>query len=124
VDASSEAARPEGTARRQRNAGGDAGSTPASTAASTAAATDNRRGTAPAPALTDKPTPEQRQRLLDSAQGDAAQLERRKKFLEAIDAGDPQALERWRSMQQRRREGGANGGGSGNGNGTSGGQGQ
>ncbi|MEJ6022845.1 efflux RND transporter periplasmic adaptor subunit [Ramlibacter sp. PS4R-6] len=55
----------------------------------------------------DKPTPEQRQRMLDSAQGDAEQLERRKRFLDALDRGDPQAIERWRAMQQRRREGGA-----------------
>ena len=44
--------------------------------------------------------------MLDSAKGDPEQLERRKRFLEAIDRGDPQALERWHSMQQRRREGG------------------
>jgi multidrug efflux system membrane fusion protein len=55
----------------------------------------------------DKPTPEQRQRMLDSAQGDPEQLERRKRFLEALDRGDPQAVERWRQMQQRRREGNA-----------------
>ena len=55
----------------------------------------------------DKPTPEQRQRMLDSAQGDPEQLERRKRFLEALDRGDPQAVERWKMMQQRRREEGA-----------------
>lgn len=53
----------------------------------------------------EKPTPEQRQRILDSAQGDPEQLERRKRFIEALDRGDPQAIERWRQMQQRRREG-------------------
>jgi multidrug efflux system membrane fusion protein len=52
------------------------------------------------------PTPEQRQRLLDGAKDDPEQLERRKRFLAAIDRGDPQALERWQQMQQRRREGG------------------
>jgi membrane fusion protein, multidrug efflux system len=62
--------------------------------------------TAQAALANDKPTPEQRQRMLDAAKDDPEQLERRKRFLEAIDRGDPQALERWRSMQQRRREAG------------------
>ncbi|MES3002822.1 MAG: efflux RND transporter periplasmic adaptor subunit, partial [Pseudomonadota bacterium] len=66
---------------------------------------------APAPATaaapSDKPTPEQRKRLLDSAKDDPEQLARRQKFLDAIDKGDPQAVERWRAMQQRRREGGS-----------------
>jgi len=52
------------------------------------------------------PTPEQRQRMLDAAKDNPEQLERRKKFLEALDRGDPQAIERWQMMQQRRREGG------------------
>jgi multidrug efflux system membrane fusion protein len=47
------------------------------------------------------PTPEQRQRMLDAAQGNPEQLARRKQFLEAIDKGDPQALQRWQQMQQR-----------------------
>ena len=53
----------------------------------------------------DKPTAEQRQRFLESAQDKPEQLERRKRLLEAIDRGDAQALERWRTMQQRRRDG-------------------
>ena len=53
-----------------------------------------------------KPNDEQRRRMLDSAQGDPEQLARRKKFLEAIDRGEPAALERWQQMQQRRRDGG------------------
>jgi multidrug efflux system membrane fusion protein len=36
---------------------------------------------------------------------DPEQLERRKRFLDAIDKGDPQALQRWQSMQQRRQQG-------------------
>jgi multidrug efflux system membrane fusion protein len=52
----------------------------------------------------DLPNAEQRKRILDSAQGDPEQLERRKRFLEALDRGDPAALERWHQMQQRRRE--------------------
>jgi multidrug efflux system membrane fusion protein len=72
---------------------------PAAAAAPTAAA--------PAPTgVTDKPTAEQRQRMLDSAKDNPEQLDRRKRLLEAIDRGDPQALERWRTMQQRRRDGG------------------
>jgi multidrug efflux system membrane fusion protein len=63
-----------------------------------------------AAAPSEKPTPEQRQRLLASAKDDPEQLARRKKFLDAIDNGDPQALERWRTMQQRRRDGGGGGG--------------
>ena len=69
-------------------------------------------GNAPAPASPapvsspgDKPTAEQRQRFLESAQDKPEQLERRKRLLEAIDRGDAQALERWRTMQQRRRDG-------------------
>jgi multidrug efflux system membrane fusion protein len=50
------------------------------------------------------PTPEQRQRMLDAVKDDPEQLERRKRFLDAIDKGDPQALERWRAMQQRRQQ--------------------
>ncbi|MFT3719806.1 efflux RND transporter periplasmic adaptor subunit [Pseudorhodoferax sp.] len=52
------------------------------------------------------PTAEQRRRMLDAAKGDPEQLARRKQFLDALDKGDPQALERWQHLQQRRREGG------------------
>jgi multidrug efflux system membrane fusion protein len=52
------------------------------------------------------PTPEQRQRMLDAVKDDPEQLERRKRFLAAIDSGDPQAVERWQQMQQRRQQGG------------------
>ncbi|HYP83984.1 efflux RND transporter periplasmic adaptor subunit [Variovorax sp.] len=58
---------------------------------------------APAPRPIAPPTAEQRQRILDSAGGDAAKLAERKAFLESIDRGDPQALERWQQMSQRRR---------------------
>ncbi|MBE7940450.1 efflux RND transporter periplasmic adaptor subunit, partial [Ramlibacter aquaticus] len=61
---------------------------------------------APATAPGDKPTPEQRQRMLDSAAGDPEQLARRRKFLEALDRGDPAAVERWHAIQQRRGPGG------------------
>ncbi len=48
------------------------------------------------------PTPEQRQRLLDAVKDDPEQLERRKRLLEAIDRGDPAALERWQRIAERR----------------------
>jgi multidrug efflux system membrane fusion protein len=62
--------------------------------------------TAGAPPAAAGPTAEQRQRMLDAVKDDPEQLARRQKFLDAIDKGDPQALERWRSMQQRRQQGG------------------
>ena len=48
------------------------------------------------------PTAEQRQRLLDAVKDDPEQLERRKRLLEAIDRGDPAALERWQRIAERR----------------------
>ncbi|MBB3639327.1 efflux RND transporter periplasmic adaptor subunit [Variovorax atrisoli] len=64
--------------------------------------------TAPAtPATPAKlPTAEQRQRMLDSVKDNPEQLERRKRFLEALDRGDPAALERWQRMSERGGEGG------------------
>jgi len=58
-----------------------------------------------APAAKPLPTAEQRQRMLDAVKDDPEQLERRKKFLEALDKGDAAALERWQRMGERRREG-------------------
>ena len=60
-----------------------------------------------------RPTPEQRQRLLDQVKDNPEALERRKKFLEKLDTGDAQALERWQGMQQRMQQGGDEGGGQG-----------
>jgi multidrug efflux system membrane fusion protein len=54
----------------------------------------------------DGPTPEQRQRFLEQVKDDPEALARRKGFLEKIDQRDPQALERWHRMMERRREGG------------------
>lgn len=68
--------------------------------------------TAPGPATasaTAGPTPEQRQRFLDSARDDPEMLARRKAFMERLDKGEPAALERWAQMQQRRAEGGGRG---------------
>ena len=55
------------------------------------------------------PTAQQRQRLLDGAQGDPEQLARRKQFLEQLDKGDPEALARWQRIRQRQHEGGGGG---------------
>ncbi|MDQ0037464.1 multidrug efflux system membrane fusion protein [Variovorax boronicumulans] len=67
-----------------------------------AAATPPAAAAAPAPAAAAKlPTAEQRQRMLESAKDNPEQLERRKRFLEALDKGDPAALERWQRMQER-----------------------
>ncbi len=52
------------------------------------------------------PTPEQRQRLLEQVKDNPEALERRKRFLEKLDSGDAEALERWQSMQQRMLQGG------------------
>jgi multidrug efflux system membrane fusion protein len=68
------------------------------------------RAQAPAAGLSDKPTPEQRQRMLDSAKDNPERLDRVNRFLAALDKGDSQAVERWHQMQQRRREGGGGGG--------------
>jgi multidrug efflux system membrane fusion protein len=62
-----------------------------------------------------KPTSEQRQRMLDQVKDDPEQLARRKKFLAALDANDPEALDRWQRMVERRRAGGGGGGGGGQG---------
>ena len=43
--------------------------------------------------------------MLDQVKDDPEALERRQRFLAAIDAGDPAALERWRSMRERRQNG-------------------
>ncbi|MBA2961464.1 MULTISPECIES: efflux RND transporter periplasmic adaptor subunit [Ramlibacter] len=84
-----------------RRSGSDApGANPSPSASPPTAATP---AATPLPA---GPTPAQRQRMLESAQNDPEQLERRKRFLEALDRGDPQALERWQQMQQRARQGG------------------
>lgn len=57
------------------------------------------------------PSAEQRQRMLDSAKDDPEKLAQRQQFLAALDKGDPEALERWKRMSERRRDGSGNGGG-------------
>ena len=55
------------------------------------------------------PTPEQRLRMLEQLKDDPEGLARRKRFFELLDSGDPEALERWKSIVQR-RQGGQGGG--------------
>ena len=57
------------------------------------------------------PTAEQRQRMLEQVKDNPEALERRKRFIEKLDSGDKEALERWQSMQQRMLQGGGPGGG-------------
>ena len=52
------------------------------------------------------PTAEQRVRMLEQAKDDPVALERRKRFLELLDQGDPDALERWKGIVERRQRGG------------------
>jgi len=87
---------------------GGSGGAPAPVGEGTPATAAPSGGTA-APAPAALPTPEQRQRMLDSAKDDPEQLARRKQFLEQLDKGDPEALARWQRMQQRQREGGGPG---------------
>ena len=63
------------------------------------------------------PTPEQRQRMLEQVKDNPEALGRRKKFLEKLDSGDAEALERWQGMQQRMQQGGGQGFGPGGGQG-------
>ncbi|MCY1245565.1 hypothetical protein D9M72_587250 [compost metagenome] len=51
--------------------------------------------------------------MLDAAKDDPEQLERRKRFLEALDRGEPAALERWQRMAERGGAGGGERGGEG-----------
>ena len=62
---------------------------------------------AAAPTATSKgPSPEQRLRMLEQVKDNPEALERRKKFLEKLDSGDAEALARWKSMAERRQQGG------------------
>lgn len=72
---------------------------------------------APSAKASGGPTAEQRQRMLEQVKDNPEALERRKKFLDKLDAGDPEALERWQNMQQRMQQGGQGFGGGGGGSG-------
>ncbi|HSH91709.1 MAG TPA: efflux RND transporter periplasmic adaptor subunit [Ramlibacter sp.] len=90
---------PQGGRRRGGGEAGPAGATspPAAPQAAAAPAAKSAGGDA-------KPTPEQRQRFLDMVKDDPEALARRKAFLDKIDKGDPEALERWQQMRQRRSQ--------------------
>ena len=66
---------------------------------------------APAPATKAPPLPttEQRLRMLEQVKDDPEGLARRKRFFELLDNGDPEALERWKGIVQRRQGGGQGG---------------
>lgn len=64
-------------------------------AATASGASASASATAPAVAL---PSAEQRQRMLAAVKDDADKLARRRQFLEALDRGDPAALQRWRQI--------------------------
>jgi multidrug efflux system membrane fusion protein len=51
--------------------------------------------------------------MLEQVKDNPEALERRKKFFEKLDSGDPEALERWQNMQQRMQQGGGQGFGGG-----------
>ncbi|RYX92616.1 MAG: efflux RND transporter periplasmic adaptor subunit [Comamonadaceae bacterium] len=106
-------ATPEGAPQGRRQRASGAGRPDGQQGAAAADATT--RPAAAAPAGAKGPTAEQRQRMLDAAAGDPEQLARRKAFLAKLDAGDPEAIERWQKMQERRREGGGAGAGGGGG---------
>jgi membrane fusion protein, multidrug efflux system len=84
---------------------GTAPAAPATAPAPAAAPATGAQPAAPAAAPTAAapklPTAEQRQRMLDAVKDDPEQLERRKRFLEQLDRGDPAALERWQRMAER-----------------------
>ena len=63
---------------------------------------------APAPAAKTPPLPnaEQRLRMLEQIKDDPVALERRKRFFQLLDSGDPEALERWKGIVERRQGGG------------------
>ena len=102
--------------RGERGQRGERGGAASGAASAAPAAMPASAGAAPAAAATTAaatpvplPTPQQRQRMLDAVKDDPEQLARRQQFLEALDRGDPAALQRWQQMANRRREGGASG---------------
>ncbi|MDM0039912.1 efflux RND transporter periplasmic adaptor subunit [Variovorax sp. J22G21] len=119
VQLPTDAPRQRGSGAGGRRQGGSApqgaASAPAASSAPSAAAPSGAAPAAPAAApaapaaARPLPTAAERQRMLDSAKDDPEQLERRKRFLESLDKGEPAALERWQRMgeQRPRREGGA-----------------
>lgn len=103
-DAPAGGPRGPGGGKRQRGAA----SAPGAGSSAPAAAAPASGASAPAAATaaaSEGPTAEQRKRMLDQVKDDPAALERRQRFLAALDAGDPAALERWRSMREKRQGG-------------------
>ena len=84
------------------------GSTKPVDRAATAAPGAGANDSAPAPTAKAPPLPnaEQRLKMLERVKDDPVALERRKRFFELLDKGDPDALERWKGMSQRIQGGG------------------
>ena len=84
------------------------GSTKPVDRATTAAPGAGANDSAPAPTAKAPPLPnaEQRLKMLERVKDDPVALERRKRFFELLDKGDPDALERWKGMAQRIQGGG------------------
>jgi multidrug efflux system membrane fusion protein len=102
------ASRPAGNASASVRPPADGAAIPAAPAAKTSGPATPGGPAAPSAAPTGAdtsvvplPTPEQRKRLLGAVKDDPVQLERRQRLLEAIDRGDPAALERWKSVRER-----------------------
>ena len=57
------------------------------------------------PAISDGPSPQQRERMLAQVKDDPVALERRQKFFEKLNQKDPEAITRWRAMMERRAQG-------------------
>lgn len=93
------ASRPDGTAPAPAISGASTAASP--TARSAPAAPTAMPGPAGDTGAVPLPTPEQRKRLLGAVKDDPVQLERRQRLLEAIDRGDPAALERWKTVRER-----------------------
>jgi multidrug efflux system membrane fusion protein len=97
-------------ARGQRGAHGASASGPGASDATEGSAAASDAAPVVVPAASGPPAPlptaEQRQHMLDAAKDDPEQLARRKQFLEALDRGDPAALQRWQQLANRRRDGG------------------
>lgn len=87
-----------GAAGGKRRDGADAAKATPDSAPASAPRPRSADAPATAPPL---PTAEQRRQMLDKVKDDPVQLERRQRFLEALDRGEPAALARWQQMRER-----------------------
>ncbi len=101
------ASAPDGASPFRRRPASAASASESSAAPAAPGAVNGAAPSAPASplALTDGPSPEQRQRMLARVKDDPVALERQQKFLEQLDKKDPEAIARWQAMMQRRAQG-------------------